>query len=203
MSEDLQQLLNRIKSEGVEKARGEADAIIAKAREEAASIVSEAEEKAKSLRADAERDAESFRKRSEESIGQTLRDKKIQLAGDLQSMVENLLRAEVRKALSDKATVADLVAKAVAAYATAGEREMQVELGAASAGLAAQLLEKLRGSAAGKGVDVADGKAFPNGFRIRMAGGRVEQCFDEDSIVDAMARSLRPQLAEILRGGRK
>ena len=55
MSEDLQSLLEKINREGVEKARAEADKIIADAKAKAADIVKTANAEAAKAKADAER----------------------------------------------------------------------------------------------------------------------------------------------------
>ncbi|NLF85744.1 MAG: hypothetical protein GX571_06520, partial [Lentisphaerae bacterium] len=50
MTEELQQLLDRIRTEGVEKAQAEAQALVEQARREAGEIVARAEAEAKAFR---------------------------------------------------------------------------------------------------------------------------------------------------------
>ena len=66
MSEDLQSLLEKINREGVEKARAEADKIIADAKAKAADIVKTANAEATKAKADAEKAAADYAARAAE-----------------------------------------------------------------------------------------------------------------------------------------
>ena len=57
----------------------------------------------------------------------------------------------------------------------------------------------LAAKAANGGIAVEASPAFPNGFTIKLDGGRVEQCFTADAISDALGRLLRPELAALMR----
>ena len=72
MAEELQQLLEKIQHDGVEKANAEAAAILAKAKAEAAAVLKDAETKAAALRAQAETDARAFEERARKTISQAL-----------------------------------------------------------------------------------------------------------------------------------
>ena len=69
MTEDLQQLLDRIRREGVEKAETEAKAIVEAARKEAAETLAKAKTEAEGLRKEAEKDAKAFAQRAEQQAG--------------------------------------------------------------------------------------------------------------------------------------
>ena len=74
MSEDLQSLLEKINREGVEKARAEADKIIADAKAKAADIVKTAQAEAAKSKADAEKAAADYAARAAETVRQAERD---------------------------------------------------------------------------------------------------------------------------------
>ena len=65
MTEDLQQLLDRIRHEGVEKAEAEAKAIVEAARKEASDITARAKAEAEATRRGAEKDAKAFAMRAD------------------------------------------------------------------------------------------------------------------------------------------
>ena len=67
MSEDLQSLLEKINREGVEKARTEADKIIADAKAKAADIVKTANAEAAKAKTDAEKTAADYAARAAET----------------------------------------------------------------------------------------------------------------------------------------
>ncbi len=199
MTEELQQLLDRIRAEGVEKAQAEAQALVEKTRQEAKEIVSQAEAEAKELREAAQRDAEAFRRRAEESIRQAARDVLIQVEQDLVKRFEGLLRREVGAAVADEDSFRQWVSEAVAAYLKGGDKQVEVVVGGAAAEQAAGLLARLRQEAGTEqGVTIAPNPAFPAGFTLRLQGGRVAYSFTADAITSALARLLRPQLAKLL-----
>ena len=68
MVENLENLLNRIQKEGVEKAEQEAARIIEKAREESAQIIKDSEAKAKANFEMAEQEAKTFTEHSIKTI---------------------------------------------------------------------------------------------------------------------------------------
>ena len=200
MTEDLQQLLDRIRKEGVEKAEAEAKAIVEAARKEAAETVAKAKADADTIRRDAEKDAKAFEMRAEQQVRQAVRDVNLQVAQDLEKKVVALLGDDVKAAMADREGVAKWVCDAIAAYLKGGEKGVEVELGGQAAGWADAIRAQLRSQAgAGDGVRVTGSPSFPEGFTIRLAGGRVEQCFTAEAVTDALARLLRPQIAELLK----
>jgi len=199
MTEELQQLLDRIRTEGVEKAQVEAKAIIEKARAEADALVAKAKDDAAALRQAAERDAAAFARRAEESVRQAARDVRIQVEQDLVKTLESLLRREVGRAASGEQALHQWISDAVAATLKGGAREVEVVLGGRAAEQVAGLVARLQADAAtAEGVKVTPSPAFPDGFVLRLEGGRVEQSFSAEAITAALARLLRPQLVKLL-----
>lgn len=198
MADELQALLDRIRSEGVEKAGAEAKSITDKARAEAADIRKAAEADAEKLRAEAKRDADAFAARAKATVAQAMRDARLQLAEDLQHLAVKFLQADVKAAFSDGATLKSLISMAVEAYLKDGEKGVEIKLGGSAAALAAAVKGEIAAKAA-QGVAVTESPAFPEGFTIKTDGGRVEQCFTAEAVTDALARLLRPELAALLK----
>lgn len=198
MADDLQALLDRIKSEGVEKAGAEAKAITDAARAEAEKIRASAIEEAAKIRAEAKRDANAFEANSKATVSQAMRDARLQLGEDLRNLVSKFITGAVAKEFTDGASLKSWITTAVSAYLESGEKGIEVRLG----GSAAALAESVRGEIAAKavqGIEVTGSPAFPDGFTIRTDGGRVEQCFTVEAVTGAMVRLLRPELAALLK----
>lgn len=199
MTQDLQQLLDRIRQEGVEKAQDEAKAIIEKAHAEADALMAKTKAEAETYRKNAEREAEAFSRRAEASIRQAGRDVQIQVEQELIKTLERLLRGEIEQAAADASALEVWISDAVAAYLKGGDAEVEVVLGGRAAEQAAGLVQRLRNRAAdGKGFTVSPNPAFPNGFSLRLEGGRVEHSFTAEAITTALSRLLRPQLVKLL-----
>lgn len=197
MSEDLQALLERIRSEGVEKADAEAKAIVNAAKAEAEAIRKAAADDAARIRAEAKNDAAGFASNAEATVRQAMRDVRIQLADDLQGLVVSFLGKGVAKAMADESVLRPLVAAAVKAYIDGGDKGVEVALGGSAAKMAEALKAEIAAQAGAGGVAVEASPAFPDGFTVRIDGGRVEQCFTTEAVTEALTRLLRPELAKL------
>lgn len=193
MAEELQQLLEKIQHDGVEKANAEAAAILAKAKADAAAVLKDAETKAAALRAQAETDARAFEERARKTISQAARDTVLDVKASLGKLFDKLLAQDVSAALAAPAEAARL---ALAAVKDLGAVQADVAVGAK---LAAALKAQLAADAA-KGVQVVLDETTGAGFALRLDGGRVEYDFSEAAIAAALAKRLRPDLARLVCG---
>ncbi len=190
--ENLDALLNKIRSEGVDAAKAEAAEIVAKAKAEAAEIVAKAKAEADAAAARAKAEAERAAQGAEATIRQAARDVLLKLGQDVTALLERTLGGAVDAALQPGPLVERLVSEAVSAYIKGSEGELVAgpELTAAlKASLAAQ----------GEAMVVTDPQ-MGTGFRVRLSGGRVEHDFSGEAVTAALAALLRPQLAELLHG---
>jgi len=190
MAEELQQLLEKIQHEGVDKANAEAKAILDKANAEAKAIVEKAKEAAAATTAKAEADAQAFAERANKTIGQAARDTVMEVKNGVNKFFEGLLAQDVKAALADNA--AALAAEAIKALSAGTDAQV-----AANAQLAEALRAQLAANAA-KGVTVVTDESVGTGFSVRLDGGRVEHDFSEKAITAALAKRLRPDLAKIV-----
>lgn len=189
MSEDLQSLLEKINREGVEKARAEADKIIADAKAKAADIVKTANADAAKAKADAEKAAADYSARAAETVRQAERDTVLKIESSVTALLENILRKDVDRALSDEKTAAALVAEAVKGLVGPVEVAANPKLAAA---LKAQLASQ-------GNITVVLDETLGTGFAVKTDGGRVEHAFTGDVIADELAKRLRPDLAKLLK----
>ena len=113
MAEELQQLLEKIQRDGVDKANVEANRILTEAKAKAEGIVKEAEAKAKAAAEKAKSESEAYTRRAEETIRQAARDTVIEVRNSVTAMLESILAKDVNAALSDPAAVAPVAAAAV------------------------------------------------------------------------------------------
>ena len=179
MSEDLQSLLEKINREGVEKARTEADKIIADAKAKAADIVKTANAEAAKAKADAEKAAADYASRAAETVRQAERD----------TILEKVLKTDVDTALADEKTAAGLVAEAI--------KDL---VGSVEVAAAPKLAAALKAQLASKGnVTVVMDDTLGTGFSVKTDGGRVEHAFTGEVIADELAKRLRPDLAKLLK----
>jgi len=195
MTQDLQQLLEKIQHDGVDKAKSEADKLLEAARNQAKATLESAHAEAARIKADARREAEAFEHRADETIRQSARDTLMNVEKAVTALLSNLLLKELNTAaLTHTDLFAGLAADAVHAYLS---DKSPVEVSAA-AKLADALRAKLAAEAV-SGVTVVTDEAAGSGFRIRLANGRVEHTFTGAAIADALSKQLRPRLAALMK----
>ncbi len=192
MAEELQQLLEKIQRDGVDKANAEAAAIVAKAKAEADAIVKKAQEDAAAAEAKGKADAEAYAARAKETISQAARDTVLKVKQDVMELLKKLLLQNVTAALATEAV--PLAAAAVKELVT----------GSATAEIAAapKLVDALRAQLAQQaqsGVKVVADETTGTGFTVRLDNGRVEHDFTDAAISEALAQRLRADLAALLK----
>lgn len=192
MAEELQQLLEKIQRDGVDKANAEAAAIVAKAKAEADAIVKKAQEDAAAAEAKGKADAEAYAARAKETISQAARDTVLKVKDDVTKLLTKLLTQNVTAALATEAV--PLAAAAVKELVT----------GSATAEIAAapKLVDALRAQLAQQaqsGVKVVADETTGTGFTVRLDNGRVEHDFTDAAISEALAQRLRADLAALLK----
>ena len=158
MAEELQQLLEKIQRDGVDKANAEAAAIVAKAKAEAEAIVKKAQEDAAAAEAKGKADAEAYAARARETISQAARDTVLKVREDVTKLLTKLLAQDVSAALATEAV--PLAAAAVKELVTGSGAEV-----AASAKLVDALRAQLAAQAQ-NGVKVVADEMTGAGFTV-------------------------------------
>ena len=191
MAEELQQLLEKIQRDGVDKANAEAAAIVAKAKEEANALVKKAQEDAAAAEAKGKADAEAYAARARETISQAARDTVLKVKDDVTKLLTQLLAQNVSAALATEAV--PLAAAAVKELVTGSGAEVATS---------AKLVDALRAQLAAQaqnGVKVVADEMTGAGFTVKLDNGRVEHDFTDAAISEALAQRLRPDLAALLK----
>ena len=192
MAEELQQLLEKIQRDGVDKANAEAAAIIAKAKEDADALVKKAEEDAAAAEAKGKADAEAYAARARETISQAARDTVLKVKDDVTKLLTQLLKESVTAALATEAVP----------LAAAAVKELVTGSATAEVAASAKLVDALRAQLAQQaqaGVKVVADEMTGAGFTVKLDNGRVEHDFTDAAISEALAQRLRSDLAALLK----
>lgn len=193
MAEDLQNLMERIQREAVDKAESQAAAIIAKAKEKAAEILKDAGAEAKARLEKADRDAEAFTERSERTLEQSARDLLLSVGKNLEKMVLDLLSLQVEKAL-DESTVKNMLLTLAKSYTSDVEVDFsEADAKQLTAFVMSDFAKQMKG-----GVKVESDAGIKFGFRIKLDGGKVSHEFTQEAMAEALSAILRPQLAKVV-----
>ncbi len=196
MNVKLDSLIEKIKADGVDAAKKQAEDIIAAANKNADEIIKKAKDKAAQYQKNAESEAASYQKNAEIAIQQAARDTVLVLKEKITAILEQALLMDIDKTL-DKDFLKDLIVKVVEVWAKDGDVEVLVN------GVDVEALMVELKSALGKNVkstiDVKLDRKISKGFRIGKKGDNLFYDFTDESILEALRIFLNPKLAEILK----
>ncbi len=199
MEIQLQELIERIKADGVAVAESEAASRVEAARAEAERIVREAKAEAETIVRQAREENERLIRVSEDAIRQAGRNLLISFRESVARELEALIYAQMAGDYSP-AVMAELIPKVVEAWtARGGAGEVAVllnsqDLAALESGLTAALKKRLLA-----GVTLRPDDSFNGGFRVAVDGGRAYYDYSRDSLADMFAAYLNPRVAELLK----
>lgn len=194
MTEDLQQLLEKIQRDGVDKAKSDADKILADARAQAKALTDQAKADADKMKSEAEKEAEAFGRRAEETIRQAARDTVLNVEKSVTDMLSAILLKDVQKTMDNTNFVKELVAEAVKTYLNGKE-----DIAVAAGQKLADVLRSELASKAANGVTIITDENTGAGFSVRLSKGRIEHTFTGAAVADALSKQLRPRLAALLK----
>lgn len=191
---DLQPLIDKIKTEAVDKAEAEASRIVSEAKVKATQIVKEAEAEAKVKLERAERDSQAYTERSKQTLEQAARDVVLAVRQGVEKAVLGVLALNVDKSLTSELLQQILL---TLANGYAGK--------AATVSLSESDSKKLASFVSGEfqkklnaGIDVQSDSGIFAGFRLSFENGKVSQEWTNTAIADALSAILRPALAKIV-----
>lgn len=202
MAEELQGLLDKIQTEGIEKAEAEKVKIIENAKAEAAKIVGEAKEQAAVIVKKANEEAEISVTKGNAAIRQAARDVLIALRADIESRLKTLVSGSTGAAMTPD-TMAKIILEMVKAYrekTPSGDATVELLL---SKNDAEQMAAQFKASL------LADLKVNPvirinadvaSGLQIGFKDSDVFLDFTDEALSDVICAYVGPKLAAALKG---
>jgi V/A-type H+-transporting ATPase subunit E len=197
MPEELQHLLKRIRTEGVDQAEHEAEEILSQAKTKAASLVQEAKQKSQTILAEADTKAALFTERSSRALAQAGRDVLISVGNGVQQILQGLVEGEAATAM-DTTFLQGLLDKVITAYVGDGGSALEVTVGPDDhAALQSYFREKFQDRLTG-GSEVRVDPGLGKGFKIHFKDTHVYHDFTSEAVAEALGELLQPHLAEIV-----
>lgn len=203
MDVQLQELIAKIKKDGVASAEASAKVLIAEAEKKAAAIIEDANKKSDEIIKGAKAEAERFERAGTSAIEQAGRNLLISFRDSLVGQLDAFVQSETAAAYN-KDTLKKLVPETVMAWAKNSD----------ASGLSVLLSEKdaaaLQGefSAAlkdeiAKGLEIKPDKTLSAGFKIGVNNGAAYYDYSAEAVADLFAAYLNPKIAEILKSAAK
>ncbi len=199
MEMQLQELIEKIKTDGVAAAEKDAAQKLSAANDEAGRILAEAKEEAARIVQQAKEEADRFARAGEDAVRQAGRNLLISFRESVTKELDGLLKAKVDGAYSAD-VLATLIPKVVEAWSANKAAEdlavllNEADLKAAEDSLVAALQQKLL-----TGVTLKADDRFRGGFRIVAADGGAYYDYSAEAVSDMFAAYLNPKVAALLK----
>lgn len=208
----VQELISRIRDDGVQAGQLKADEIVAQARQEAARLVSEAQAEADEILRKTEATIESDRKAALEALKMAARDTRLQLASEVTAAFEQQVKRLVAPVTHDGSFIRSLI------LVLAGQASEQYPPDQALEVLVSDLIagrdhenkvldQRARESVLGiasdmlrEGVEIIPDSEIAGGARVRVIGEDLEIDLTEEAISKLLLKHLLPRYRDILEG---
>lgn len=197
MDVNLENLIEKIRKEAIEKGRAEADAIIEKARADAAAVIRNAENQAAKIVDEARVQSEKTRENTRQALQQAARDIELALKERITALFDRVFKRKVSDTLSPD-FLEKLILDLVTRWAEKGSVEVVVNPEIRSK-LETLLFTHLREDLK-KSVTLTAGPGLTKGFRLEMKDGSVYYDFSGDTIADVLREFVNPSLRTLLTG---
>jgi len=199
MEIQLQELIDKIKKDGIESASSEAVRIKHDAEAEAARIIQAAQKEAAGITSRGKADAERFEKAGKAAIEQAARNLILGFKAELQALLDRVIRQAAASAFKEEAfkqILPDLLKAWISKTGTDSvnlllSEEDQKKLSSWAVGALAAELKK--------GLELRSDRNLGAGFRIAAKDGSAYYDFSAESVTELLSAYLNPQLAEILK----
>jgi V/A-type H+-transporting ATPase subunit E len=211
-SSGVQQLIARIRDEGVQAADAKAGQIVEEARQRAAKMIAQAEQEIEAMRTRAEKEVETQRHASLEAQRLALRDLILRARSQFVANFERHVRRLVSLEMRDQDLIRQLVLTIGGRVRERVEgREVQMFLSehvaAADEADATEVEERTKHMILGisnemlrEGVELLAASDEHGGIRIRLAGEELEIDITDEAISELLLRQLRPRFRAIIEG---
>jgi V/A-type H+-transporting ATPase subunit E len=202
MDIQVQELIDKIKKDGIETASQESAKIKVEAEAEARRIVETAKKEAADIIARGKQDAERSEKAGIAALEQASRNLVLAFKGEIQSLLDKLIGEHVSAHYGDD-VLKNALPELLKAWAAKGESNLSVLLPEAELSrLQGFFSEKLTGEL-WKGVELKASRKLTSGFRISNKEGSIYYDFSAEAVAELLSAYLNPKLAEILKTASK
>ncbi len=197
MAESIETFVAKLKAEGVDAGRAEAEALKSQAEAEAAGIIKKAKDEADAIVAKAKSEGEQIAVQAREDLRIAARDAVLELRQSLSQILTGVLQGEVKSALGDADFVKNALQELVREHAKSeltGDLKARIAVDQKLAKPLAEWAMRALNNG-GKSVDV-QGSLKSAGFEYRTADGILE--VTEESVTDLLKEIVAPAIRDIL-----
>ena len=199
MDVQLQELIEKIKKDGIASAEVSAKQIIQEAEKRAEAIVAEAQEKADGIIKNAKNETARLEKASEDAITQAGRNLIISFRDGINREINALITKETEKAF-DKDLMKKLIPDTVKAFAAKMDaKDISVLLPAKDLKVLESTVKSALKSQISKGLEIKGDASLNSGFRIGAKDGSAFYDFSAEEVAGLFSAYLNPKTTQLLK----
>ena len=199
MEIQLQELIEKIKKDGVEAAETEAAALLDAAKAQAEKIVADAKKQADKLLADAKSENERMQKSSEDAIQQAGRNLLISFRESVTRELDAILSETISGVYSSEA-LAQVIVNAVECWAGKPDTEdITVILNSEDLNLLEKTILSAIKARIQKGVTLKSSDSLDGGFHISVNNGNSYYDYSAETVVEMLSKYLSPKITKLLK----
>ncbi len=208
----VQELIARIRDDGVQSGKEEADRLVAEARREAARLTADAQAQVEEMRQKATAEIESFKHAALESLKMAARDSALQLEAEVLSAFQAHVKRLVAPVTHDgsfiRALTLVLAGRAVDEYLH--DKPLQIlvsdlldgtdQAGGELEARAREAVLGISGDLLREGVELIPSSDVEGGARVRVVGEDLEIDLTDEAVSQLLLKHLLPRYRAILEG---
>ncbi|HUX49309.1 MAG TPA: V-type ATP synthase subunit E [Spirochaetia bacterium] len=198
MEIQLNELLEKIKTEGIQNADEQAKRIAAEAEASATSMIEQARKEAGRIVSDAQQTASRSEQAGKDALSQAARDVILNVQERLKALFESVVDNSVRAAYHEETLQSAIVAVVTSVlgreHADLSVHVSPKELDAVEKGLRDRLAKELE-----QGLTIVSAPTLAGGFRLAKKEGGAYYDFSSESIAEILSVYVTPRLADSLK----
>ena len=194
MEQQIQDLINSIKKDGIDSATNESKRIIEEAEKKAETIIKDASAERDKLLADGRRQLEKEKESFSESLKMAARDLSLSFKKEVEGKIQALLDEKVKGAF-DENLLKELLKTVIEAEF---KGDVIVELPKEQKTAVAQSLAEELASSLGKGVELSFSSSLQGGFRVLAKDGRAYIDLSDDEVTKLLYPYLSSSVRDLI-----
>ena len=200
MSQHVQELIDKIKSEGIQTAKQEAGEIAKQAQDQANKLNEDAKAVSDQLLQNTNDDIKKIHESTHMALKQASRDILLALRSEIENMLKKIISSQVKDSLSS-AQLASIIAEVIkgSSQADKSTSDIRVTLNAndlkeLKESFVAKLKEKVKGT-----IKLEASEDIDKGFTISYDAGKSNFDFTDESLAQFLSQYLNSQVSDLLK----
>ncbi|MDR2394326.1 MAG: V-type ATP synthase subunit E [Treponema sp.] len=198
MDIQLQELIDKIKKDGIESAAEEASRLKSQAEEQAKRIVEAAQRDAAAVITKGKADAERLEKAGVVALEQASRNLVLAFKGEIQALLDTIIAQRLKESYTED-TLKQVLPELISAWAAKGRDKLDLILSEEALKSLEAYFDGQLAAVLAQGLELKSSRNLTAGFRIAHKDGSAYYDFSAESVGALLSAYLNPRLGEILK----